>query len=75
MEIGAPFEAVTHLATSPMVSIHLWFDRPVIDEEFIGLIDSPIQWVFDKSRLWEAGESRAGALACITSGAYDLITI
>jgi len=56
-----------------MVSIHLWFDRPVLDEEFIGLIDSPIQWVFDKSRLWKKEETQAGALACITSGAYDLI--
>ncbi|MBI3810835.1 MAG: FAD-dependent oxidoreductase [Nitrospirae bacterium] len=73
MKQGAPFEALTHLAESPMVSIHLWFDRPVMDEEFIGLIDSPIQWVFDKSRLWKEGETQAGALACITSGAYDLI--
>ena len=56
-----------------MVSIHLWFDRPVLDEEFIGLIDSQIQWVFDKSRLWKKDETQAGALACITSGAYDLI--
>ncbi len=73
MKQGAPFEALTHLAESPMVSIHLWFDRPVMDEEFIGLVDSPIQWVFDKSRLWKESETRAGALACITSGAYDLI--
>ncbi|MEK6683614.1 MAG: hydroxysqualene dehydroxylase HpnE [Nitrospirota bacterium] len=73
MKQGAPFEALTHLTESPMVSIHLWFDRPVMDEEFIGLVDSPIQWVFDKSRLWKGGETQAGALACITSGAYDLI--
>ena len=73
MQEGAPFEALTHLTESPMVSIHLWFDRPVMDEEFIGLVDSPIQWVFDKSRLWKEGETQAGALACITSGAYDLI--
>jgi squalene-associated FAD-dependent desaturase len=70
---GGPFEALGHLSDSPMVSIHLWFDRPVMDEEFIGLIDSPIQWVFDKSRLWNRDETQAGALACITSGAYDLI--
>ena len=70
---GAPFEALAHLGDSPMVSIHLWFDRPVMDEEFIGLIDSPVQWVFDKSRLWTEGETQAKGLACITSGAYDLI--
>jgi len=70
---GGSFEALGHLSESPMVSIHLWFDRPVLDEEFIGLIDSPIQWVFDKSRLWTKGDTQAKALACITSGAYDLI--
>ena len=70
---GGPFEALGHLGDSPMVSIHLWFDRPIMDEEFIGLIDSPIQWVFDKSRLWKKDETQAGAVACITSGAYDLI--
>ncbi|MBI3610999.1 MAG: FAD-dependent oxidoreductase [Nitrospirae bacterium] len=73
MRKDAPFEALTHLTESPMVSIHLWFDRQVVDEEFIGLVDSPIQWVFDKSRLWKEGDTQAGALACITSGAYDLI--
>lgn len=73
MDHGAPFESLTHLTESPMVSIHLWFDRPVLDEEFIGLVDSPIQWVFDKSRLWKKDETQAGALACITSGAYDFI--
>lgn len=73
LQKGATFESVTHLTESPMVSIHLWFDRPVIDEEFIGLVDSPIQWVFDKSRLWNEGETQTGALACITSGAHDLI--
>ncbi|MBI3994524.1 MAG: FAD-dependent oxidoreductase [Nitrospirae bacterium] len=73
LQTGAPFEGLTHLTESPMVSIHLWFDRKVLDEEFIGLVDSPIQWVFDKSRLWKEGEVQTGALACITSGAHDLI--
>ncbi len=70
---GSPFEGLAHLGLSPMVSIHLWFERPVIEEEFIGLVDSPIQWVFNKSRLWLKGGAQTGALACITSGAYDLI--
>jgi hydroxysqualene dehydroxylase len=72
-EPGAAFEALAHLSDSPMVSIHLWFDRRVMDEEFVGLVDSPVQWVFDKSRLWKRGEAQEGALACITSGAHDLI--
>ena len=70
---GAPFEGLTRLSDSPILSIHLWFDRPVMEEDFIGLVDSPIHWVFDKSRLWQKGEARAGAVACVVSGAYDLM--
>lgn len=73
LEKGAPFEALSHLSDSPMVSIHLWFDRPVMEEDFIGLVESPIQWVFNKSRLWHDEDIQAGAVACITSGAHDLI--
>jgi squalene-associated FAD-dependent desaturase len=70
---GAPFEGLRHLSDSPILSIHLWFDRPVMDEDFIGLVGSPIHWVFDKSRLWQRGEARTGAVACVVSGAYDLM--
>jgi squalene-associated FAD-dependent desaturase len=34
--------------SSPIVSVNLWFDRPVIDEPFIGLPGRTMQWVFDK---------------------------
>lgn len=70
---GAPFEGLTRLSDSPILSIHLWFDRPVMDEEFIGLVDSPIHWVFDKSRIWQEGKAQEGAVACVVSGAYDLM--
>ena len=34
----------------PIVTVNLWFDRPVIDEPFIGLPGRTMQWVFDKRR-------------------------
>ena len=37
---------------SPIVSIHLWFDRHFMKEEFVALLDSPIHWVFNKSRIF-----------------------
>ena len=72
---GAHFEALAHLKDSPMISIHLWFDQPVMTEEFVGLVDSPLQWVFNKGLLWTEGDVHAGALACIISGAHDLIQL
>lgn len=37
------------LLLSPIVNIHLWFDRPIMDEPFIIGVDSPLQAVFDVS--------------------------
>jgi zeta-carotene desaturase len=36
---------------SPIISIQLWFDRIIMEEEFAALIDTRVQWVFNKS--WE----------------------
>jgi hydroxysqualene dehydroxylase len=35
----------------PIVSIHLWFTSHFMDEEFTALLDSPIDWVFNKSKI------------------------
>ena len=35
-------------ASSPIVTVNLWFDRPVLDEPFVGLPGRAMQWVFDK---------------------------
>jgi len=39
------------LGSSPIVNIHLWYDRPVMDELFTAVIDSPAQWVFNRTRM------------------------
>jgi len=36
---------------SSIISIQLWFDRIIMEEEFAALIDTRVQWVFNKS--WE----------------------
>lgn len=36
---------------SPITGIHLWFDRPVTELEHAVLLDSPMQWLFNKSLL------------------------
>jgi squalene-associated FAD-dependent desaturase len=34
---------------SPIISIHLWLDRTILEEEFAALIDTRVQWIFNKS--------------------------
>jgi zeta-carotene desaturase len=46
--LKAKLEGFEH---SPITGIHLWFDRPVTELEHAVLLDSPVQWLFNKSAL------------------------
>ena len=39
-------------ATSPITGVHFWFDRDVMAEPFLTLLDRTTQWIFNKSRLY-----------------------
>jgi squalene-associated FAD-dependent desaturase len=47
----APFESLHDIPVSPITSVHLWFDRPVMTEPFLALLDHTTQWIFNKTRL------------------------
>jgi squalene-associated FAD-dependent desaturase len=42
------FGNLRHLETSPITSVHLWLDRPVMDLPHVVLIDGVGQWVFNR---------------------------
>jgi hydroxysqualene dehydroxylase len=42
---------IGELGTSPIVSAHLWFDRPVLGDDLVGLVGTTTQWAFDRTRL------------------------
>lgn len=43
------FRQTNRFTAVPIVSIHLWYDRHFMEEAFSALLDSPIDWVFNKS--------------------------
>jgi squalene-associated FAD-dependent desaturase len=57
------------MVSSPIVTVNLWFDGPVVRGRFIGLVDGPMHWVFDKSAIFN---QPAGHLSVVASGADDL---
>lgn len=59
--------AAEAMSSSPIVTVNLWFDRPVSDAPFVGLVGGTMQWVFDKSAVF--GASRASHLSVVASGA------
>ena len=55
------------LGLSPIVNVHVVFDRPVMDLPFVAGVGSPVQWVFDRTR--PSGLERGQYLAISLSGA------
>ncbi|MGH9821750.1 MAG: hydroxysqualene dehydroxylase HpnE [Blastocatellia bacterium] len=64
------FAGISELHSSPIVSVNLWFDRPVTDCEFAGMIGTNIQWMFNKDVISPAGRS-ANHLALVISAAHE----
>jgi hydroxysqualene dehydroxylase len=48
----------------PIVDVHLWYDRPVLGCDFAAILDSPVQWVFEKT---------PGYVCCSLSAADALV--
>lgn len=57
------------LGSSPIVNVHLWYDRPVMDELFTAVLDGPTQWVFNRTAMGHPSADRATHLAVSISGA------
>ncbi len=67
------FARLSGLRGSPIVNVHLWFDREVMDEEFVIGVDSPVQAVFDVTRI--QGGSGPTHIAISQSAAGELIPL
>jgi squalene-associated FAD-dependent desaturase len=48
---------VSQLGTSPIVNLHIVYDRRVFELPFAAGVDTPVQWVFDRTASTGAGSS------------------
>jgi len=75
LESEPEFLNLRNLRASPITGVHLWFDRRVMDEPFLTLLDSTTQWVFNKTQLsGEAVENGGQYLQLVISASYGLAT-
>ncbi|MFB3920397.1 MAG: hydroxysqualene dehydroxylase HpnE [Terriglobia bacterium] len=65
------FTNILALRPAPIISMHLWFDRPITALDFAGLRGTTIQWLFNRSKIPGAGEN---AVSLVISGAHDHIS-
>ncbi|MCE0523933.1 MAG: hydroxysqualene dehydroxylase HpnE [Methylacidiphilales bacterium] len=67
--------ACGQIQDAPIVSLHLWLDRPILNEPFVGLLDSPVHWIFNRDQI--QGSHAAGqeghVITAVVSGARDLV--
>jgi squalene-associated FAD-dependent desaturase len=66
------FASIDKLESSPIVSINLWLDRPVIDREFAGLIGTRSQWIFNKDLILKPAR-QTNQIAVVISAARDFV--
>ena len=45
------FARAAQLEMSPIVNLHVWFDRPVTDIVFAAYLENECQWIFNKSAI------------------------
>jgi squalene-associated FAD-dependent desaturase len=72
-ELAGVLSRAAAMAASPIVTVNLWFDRPVLsatEDPFVGLPGRAMQWAFDKRQVFADGASH---VSLVSSGASPLV--
>jgi zeta-carotene desaturase len=84
-QLGPMIANVKKIGVAPITGVHFWFDRQVMAEPFLTLIDTTTQWVFNKTALYAESDGASpssptpGAgqaaqyLQLVVSASYDLL--
>jgi squalene-associated FAD-dependent desaturase len=83
-EDGGPLAGLKQLRTSPITSVHLWYDREVMKGPYLALLDYTTQWIFNKTYLYFTHSANGGGqksvgsdgrqyLQIVISASYDLV--
>ena len=59
------------LGASPIVNVHVIYDQPVTRQPFVAAVESPVQWVFDRTR--PSGLTAGQYLAISLSAADEIV--
>jgi squalene-associated FAD-dependent desaturase len=68
-------EADPALEDSPIVSVHLWFDRPLLKTPLAAMLASDAHWIFDRGALTGHRPERGQYLTVVSSGVPELLGV
>ena len=63
------------LEDSPIVSVHLWFDRVLLPTPLAALLGSDAHWIFDRGALTGHTPERGQYLTVVSSGVPELLEV
>jgi len=70
-------EHLDKISVSPITGVHFWFDREVMHEPFVTLLDTTTQWIFNKTALYgkrnDGSQEKGQYLQLVISASYDLL--
>ena len=67
--------AIARLTSSPIVSVHVWFDRPLVAHQFVGFVGTQTHWLFNRDRITGRDPSGGSYLTFVISGARDIVDL
>lgn len=68
-EIKGGYADLAQTTFSPILSVNLWFDKPLFSGLFAGLLDTDVQWMFNRAALWAGRGATPGYLSLVVSDA------
>ncbi|MBI3189145.1 MAG: oleate hydratase [Ignavibacteriales bacterium] len=77
-----PFTHIDKIKSSPIVSIHLWFEKEFIEEDFVGLVRMKLQWIFNRRKIigssansWSPPAGGLQLISAVISGAHEEVKL
>ena len=73
------FRNIAMLKSAPITGVHFWFDREVMTEPFLTLLDTTTQWIFNKTALYVPSDGqrtdaeKGQYLQLVISASYNLL--
>ena len=65
------------IKVSPITGVHFWFDRTVMTEPFVTLLETKTQWIFNKTQLYGnsngSGKTQGQYLQLVISASYEFL--
>ena len=75
VEREAAFSNLSRFRTSPITGVHLWFDRKVMSEPFLTVLERTTQWIFNKPELYGGTTDGGQYLQLVVSASYKLVPL